>query len=229
MDEDKAKEILRRISALEEHIINLIIPIQTITQVLRTPGQFIKLIELLKQGVAIDDRQLQIKLNDFQKEMRNFETYLGELSSLVKADHSHEIMYIGKRLSEIEAILKKIKEEGIKKNVELEFRCDGYELVKKPVSYDPQEPVQCDDKDQKSWLEKLDFKQSTALIHRYGLFGGKKKTYKAIGEIMGLSSEGVRRIIAKALRKCRHPYMRPFVEKIKNKDLRKEIFGDEGM
>jgi len=53
------------------------------------------------------------------------------------------------------------------------------------------------------WLSELDERQRNVLIYRYGLDGGEKRTLEDVGELVGLTREGVRQIQLGALKKIR--------------------------
>lgn len=135
-----------------------------------------------------------------------------------------EMKYIGKRLNNIEEDIRKIKEQGLKKSVHLEFTCDGYELVKKPKYYDKEEPIEEPNKDIENLLETLDFKrEQLILIHRLGLLGEKEKTYDEIGKIFKVSRERIRQLYARSLKKLRHPSRKQMMDRVKNKKLLKAV------
>jgi len=141
-----------------------------------------------------------------------------------------EIKYIGKRLTSIEKDIASMKREGIKKNVQLEFSVDGYELVKKRLNcdkLDEEEEIDDSNKSLRDLLQQLTKRQGEVLILRYGLFGEKKKTLEQTGKQLKITRERIRQIECKALRKCRDPVRKPFVDKITHKELKRDIIGEE--
>jgi hypothetical protein len=223
--EQTIETISRRLHNLEKHVINLIIPIQGICKVLSCPNDIKYLIESLNKPIPINDTSLRILLADFDREMKRFYKSIEELKSLNVSQTYAEIKYIGKRLNEIELILECMKKEGIKKDIHLDFTVDGYQMVKRPVGYDPEDPIEKPDTSLQDLLNSLDKREAKAIIHRLGLFGEKKKTYEKLGNVFGVAGEQARRIYARAIRKCRHPERKELVDKITQPDLRKEIFG----
>lgn len=224
------KDVMRRLVNLEHHIINLIVPLQGINEVLKTPQHIVKLVEALNKPIPVDTGKLTSLLFEYRQEIGNLKNKLDQFAKdLEKLDtiKTHgEIKFIGKKLSEIEALLRKIKEDGIKKKIDLEISCDGYELIKKPVGYNKEDPVEQIDTDLKSLLDTLPKREAQSLVHRFGLFGEKYKTFEGIGKIFGITRERVRQITAKALRKCRHPKRIELARKIKHDKLRIAICGE---
>jgi len=187
------------------------------------------LLRCVSQPLVIDDRGLAGTLGRLHEQVKVI------VQSVADLDLSHtlgELKYIGKRLNRIETDIQEIKnqnEKGLKKNIHLEFTCDGYELVKKQTGYHIEDKenanIQAADAIQ-ALLDTLEIKEAMVLIERFALHGGKKKTLDKVGEIIGVDRERVRQIEAKALRKCRDPKKRSLVEKIMHKALREAIGGD---
>lgn len=186
---------------------------------------YITLHNRVMQGIEVKfDRELHgpaiAKLNNALK----------EFTDIMKGDSlTGTLSFMGRRLYEIEAHLKTMQEEGVKKNIHLDITMDGYEMVKKkprlpdiveeePI--DPEEAVI-------ELLESLTDKQKTAIIHRYGLFDNSKKTFAKIGEIMGFSSSRASTHVESAIRKLNRASARHLVESLTHKEFKKAILGDE--
>src|ERR1700723_2343782 len=123
---DQITEINRRIAKIDQRIIDLIVPMQGIVGSLkdRTP-------------IEIKTEKLKILLSNFQSEMQKFESVINDFRNMQQTlTYPGEIKYIGNRLNEIEKILKKLLQDQPKKEVQIQFSCDGYEMVKKPMHYD---------------------------------------------------------------------------------------------
>ncbi len=55
-------------------------------------------------------------------------------------------------------------------------------------------------------MEVLNHREREVISHRYNLFnGGKKLSLRKVGQLLGLSAEGVRRIEEQAMSKLRRP------------------------
>jgi len=225
METDEITTIHAKLNKLEQHLINLIIPIQGITTVMRSSKNFEKMIELLVNPLQIDDRFFKTLLAEISKSVFEFKEASEKLDFVQTLS---EIKYIGSRLNKIETDIADMKKDGIKRNVNLEFRCDGYELVKKPVGYEKEDPVVISEEELMfSILDTLNQRESKVLIHRFGLLGEKKKTLRIIAKLFGLSSgENIRHIEAKALRKLRHPTRVEKVRLLTDCELKKAILGD---
>ena len=68
-------------------------------------------------------------------------------------------------------------------------------------------------------LRTLDIREEFVINLRIARFGGNHKTLKEIGQIMDVSHERVRQILAKSFRKLRHP--------IRTRGMYEKIFGEE--
>ena len=217
---DPIQEINRRIAKMEQQLIDLIVPIQNIAQCLRSSTDIQYLIEVLKRPILIDNGNLKHLLKGFESEMRAFEKNVEKMNCTMKEHALGEIKYIGNRLNEIEKLLKKVLEDQLKKEVQIQFSCDGYELVKKPLGYDRKDPIEDPIDDVKKLLDSLPQKRwAVSLVHRFGLMGEKPKTYEQIGNILKVSGERAREIVKKSLRLCRHPCRNHLAKKITHKEL----------
>lgn len=229
MGNDEYKEVIRRLSNLETHIINLIIPIQNISKVLTSSADIHFLLDALQKPLKIDDTRLNNRLKEFQDMMVKFELKVDEFDGktetidIVKT--FGEIKYIGKRLKEIEEKIGRIQEEGIKKQVDLNFSCDGYELVKKTSNYEKDDELEKKDL-VKYALESLKNEESYVLVHRLGLDGEKEKTFAKIATKMKKSSSWIATLYNRALRKLRHPSRIEKVRACNNKKLQLAVLGE---
>ena len=222
-NESLEKLINRKLSNLEQHVINLIIPIQNLQRVLASSDYIKNLESFQNKPINIDDRKLRELLGEFDKKMKSYETFVENLSSKQTIS---EIKYIGKRLLEIQQKLEIIEKEGFKKEVKFSFECDGYELVKKPKYYD--ENDEKEEPDEKGspivdLLNTLTDREKKVIIHRLGLLGEKGKTYKDIGELFGVSKERVRDIFNKGIRKCAHKGRRILLNKKENYAIKEAV------
>ncbi len=189
------------------------------------------LLGCVSKPLNIDDRGLRTAFQGLTEKMQHiYEKLNNMLQEVDKIDISQtfsEIKYIGKRLSTIESLLSQMKEEGIQKKINLEFTLDGYTMVKKPKVYEYDTPVENSQNDDLIKLfATLVERESRALVLRYGLLGEKKHTFDQMSIVMKVTRERCRQIVAKALRKCKHESRKQLVQKIKHKDLIKDILGE---
>lgn len=222
MDEETEKTILRRLSNLETHIINLIHPIQDICSILTNKHDLYELISLLKKPLSIDDCRLRNLIIEFKKTMDQFQENVKKLDFVQTFG---EIKFIGKKLHQIEADIAEIKKDGVNKKIDLHFACDGYELVKKDIEH-----ITSKNSDDLlgELLSTLTEREQKVVIHRLGLFGViAKKTYVALGKVFNISGNRVSQLYAKALRKLRHPSRILMVKNCLNKKLISEVCGEE--
>lgn len=226
MYEEILKDIVRRLQNLENHVINFILPVQEISRFVGDRNVLNDIRHLTSQHLTIDDRDLRKLLIEFRNSMKEFKD---QSENLDITNTLGEIKYIGKRLNEIENSISEIKKDGITSKISLNISQDGYDMIKKPKNIEVLEPIkESESKDIiEEVLKELNPRERLALVHRYGLFGEKKKTYVAVGkELHGISNERARQIIMKALRKLRHPKRKSLVNMLTNKELRKDILGE---
>lgn len=183
-------------------------------------------IELLLGHVSkpllVDDRGLANTLMHLRQTLQNT---VEAVAVLDLTQTLGEIKFIGKKLHQIEADIAEIKNEGVKKKVQLSFVCDGYELSRKNVEHvtskDPEDLL-------RELMRTLSGREQEVLSYRFGLLGKKKiKTYIQLGNILGVSHGRVSQICKKALRKLRHPARRSLVEGCGNKLLIGEVLGED--
>lgn len=219
-EQDYITAILRRLANLETHIINMIVPMQGISDALKNPEHIWKLVEILGQPLVVDDRAISRLMKDFQNSMCEFRKIFSELD--VKQTIS-EIKYIGKRLNSIEKDLAEMKKDGMAKDIRLDFTVDGYQLVKKPIGYEKETPIEDPNKSLKDVLDTLTQREIKVLVHVLGLLGETKKTMVQIAKIFGVTPTRVRQIKEKAIRKLRHPKRAELVRKCNNLRLKEAV------
>lgn len=220
---------------LKEAVKNFSDKLETVSAVLKDPseafqklknisydaGDLAKSVQdlyiLLTKPLRIEDKDLITHVNFLRDEMN-------ELKEYMKSNFVGEVKFIAERIYKIEQRLLKIEEREMKE-IELSFRCDGYELVKKPVSYSKNEQIEEPFLNENKLFETLTKGERLALIHRLGLMGEKKTTLKELGKVLNVQQERARQIYRKAILKCRHPTRHQLVKAITNLRLQKEVFG----
>lgn len=188
------KEIIRRLQQLEHHVINLIIPMQSLTKLLCNTKELQDIIAIFRDPIKIDDKALLNGLTELEKQVK-----AAGLFDL--AQNLAEIKFIGAKMHDIAGFMGAMKEQGINKKVTLQFQCDGYELVKKPISYDPDEPLADPNEKYKKIKKFMDSTEWNVISLRLGLVGGKSLTYKAIGSQLNIPKERVSRLYRWAMSK----------------------------
>lgn len=183
-------------------------------------------IELLLSHVSkplvVDDRGLANTLRHLRETL---DKVVEEVRTLDITQTLGEIKFIGKKLHQIEADIAEIKKDGVKKNIDLRFSCDGYEMVKKNVDH-----ITSKNSDDllHELLNTLTERENRVVVHKLGLFGvAAKKTYVGLGKLLGITNERASQIYKKAIRKLRHPSRRHLVEACMHKELIKEVLGEE--
>ncbi len=139
------------------------------------------------------------------------------------------LKFMAKALHELREHVHSIKENGIKKEIQLAFTLDGYEMRKKGL-WDKEEEKESEGSQDfqeatKKLLDTLSEKEASVLKHRFGLLGENRKIFNTIGEIFGVSGTHVKQIQSKALRKCKHPSRKHLVDSLTHVGLKKAILG----
>lgn len=217
---DPMRDIISRLSNLEKHIINLILPMQEINQIFRNPAAIENLIARLNKPILIDDRPLRNLVNQLADTSKEFKE---DIKNVDLKQTLNEIKYIGNRLDKIEKMLEEMHNNGINQNINLDFQVDGYQLVKKPKNYEPEAPIEKPDVEIDAVLNSLTNREARVLIFKLGLFNQKKLSYSEIGKVMRVTTERARDIFTMIKRKLNHRDLRELVMKTNNKDLKKLV------
>ena len=227
MEDDEYKAIISRLQNLESHLINLIIPIQNITKVLTNSADIHHLMEQLKKPLSVNDNNLQSLLAEMRKESFKFKDMLDKYSEITKENSTAELKFIGKKVNEIQSTLDSLEKKGINKEITLDFRCDGYELVKKPVNFHQEDQIEeSDDEKITTLLKKLTKNERICFIHRLGILGVKKQTFKEIADSLYISTDTASLTYKKSLRKLKNILIKHPNHNIKDQNFLKEIYGD---
>lgn len=142
------------------------------------------------------------------------------------------LKFMAKTLHELTQEVSSIKENGIKKKIQIDLSCDGYEMVKKKppnlnyIDDEVETNTSFEDAPIIELLKTLTRRESEVLINTYGLFNQSKKTMAAYGRSISLSSERIRQIQCKAIRKCRHASRKSLVQNITHLELKHDILGE---
>jgi DNA-binding CsgD family transcriptional regulator len=216
---------------LEQHIINLIIPVQSIQQ----------LHSIFNKPVPLDDRNVASLFRQFSKHIQEFIEFLKvhdlskisvQLTPYIEAANNlsrtlGEMKFMARRLDDIEKEIKKISKDGIDKHVKLDLTLDGYTMVKKQINHDPEVPIEDPNKALDELLKSLTQRQKQVLIYFYGLCGEKSHSFKEMGKKLGLSASTLKVHLNAAIRNLRPKTKKDLVAKINHRALYKEITGNE--
>lgn len=203
--EEKDKLIFAKIDKLETHLINLNYTLQSINSFFCDKNSRDDIAMLMKQILSAP---LQINERPFQEMKREAERLTEKMDRLndFLREHSFEqtsgeIMFIGKKINEINRNIELIQKDGIKRNVDLHFSCDGYTLVKEDVSQKEIQP-----NTSFSWDKVLDCLPAInkkIIIKRLGLLDNKEMSFKDIGRQLGISNQTASHHFQKGLRMLR--------------------------
>lgn len=225
------KKLSSSISRLEQHIINLILPIQSIQQ----------LHSIFNKPVLLDDRNITSLFKQFSKHIQEFIEFLKvhdlskisvQLNPYIEAANNlsqslGEMKFMARRLDDIEKELKKISKDGIDRHVRLDLTLDGYTMVKKQINHDPEVPIEDPNKALDELLKCLTQRQKQVLIYFYGLYGEKSHSFKEMGKKLGLSASTLKAHLDAAIKNLRPKTKKSLVAKINHRALYKEITGNE--
>ncbi len=183
---DENLEILRRLSNLEHHVMNLIQEMQGTISLFRGQNLYEKLLLLHRDPVLIDDR-------DLRRDCAELKKYLEECRDLTN------LQYIGNRLNEIEKIIKAIQEDGYRKNVHLDITLDGQKLETRTLQ--KAELEEASEDILKKVFSKLEPKEKKILQLRFGLCGEMPHTQKSIAGKFSVSTARIFEILKRIKRK----------------------------
>lgn len=182
------------------------------------------LLDWIQKPLALEDAALRACCEKFSLQLK--ETY-ESIKDNSLTEIKQNLLFVSKRLVEIEKKLDEFSNKGVTQNISLDFQCEGYSLVKKPKGYDASDVVPVDPVDvvEGAILKTLRDRERLAIIHRLGLFDESAKTYTSIGVMLGVSSSRAREIYMVSLRKLRHPSRRDLIKDRKDSKLYKAMFG----
>lgn len=192
--EKKFTQIYDKLARLEQHVINLIIPIQQIS----SGTVYDNLKRVMNQPLQIDDRSIRRIISDFVSNFDTFtkilkDTNLKELAESIKETNMAELngimKYQANRLKGIEARLDQIEKNASEKKVRVKVFVDEEEH--QGESLDLKKEIALNGLDDK---EKLIFKYRTQWIEG-------ASTFKAIGQVLGVPTERIRQRYKKVLLK----------------------------
>ncbi len=175
------------------------------------------LLTILQKPLLVDDR-------DLKKNIFDITNLIKSLTNHLQSNFTGEIKFIAEKIHKIDERLSKI-ESNDRKKIDLNFRVDGYELIKKPIGYDKNDPIEDPDFDMRALLDTLNEQQKIVVCHRFGLLGEKEKSLSSIGKILNLSQERIRQIESKSLRMLTHVSRRQLLSKITDNDLINAVMG----
>lgn len=193
--DSELKDIIRRLSHLETHVLNMLLPIKDLINIFRSE-HIITLLNLLSRPLKIETDAFQGLVRDLKKEIDNF-------ASIDALKTIGEIKFVGKKMDEIEKKLKEILANGIEHNIDLNFRVDGYTLVKKPVGHDKKDQIEDPYAEYTSILSLLEDKEREIVKSYLGICGKDKKNFREIGEEIYISSERTAKIFHRSIDKLR--------------------------
>lgn len=214
------QDVISRLSHLEQHVINLIFPIQEAAGLISSPDIKQLLIELNRASSSfksVINHILSEITKNLQETRKSFESIdIGQAFS--------EIKYIGNRLKIIESQLEEIKKDGVKRKIVCKINLDGF---------DEEIPLKNDshlssDFHLANLLSKLEDREKNIINCRHGYSGHKPMTFSAMANVFHISGGRVREIYLKSIRKLRADQYRCLMKKL-DKDVFHSLLRDIGI
>lgn len=229
-EEAKYAEIMQRLDDLNKIDID-----ERFTNIEKHMRHFITVCTEIKNvfhsgiNIKIDETAMSV-INPLKETLDVLKKQTREFIEIKKSLETDSVLgtlkYMAKQLNELTKEISTIKEEGLKKSIHLALTMDGYEMVKKrsrkiedDIPEQEIDPVECT----KELLGSLTSRQMNVLIHNYGLFGEKSKSIINTGKALRISSESVREIKNRALKKLSHHSRKKLVENLTHFDLKNDI------
>lgn len=131
LDDDSRKRIIdidRRVANLETHLLNLVIPIQSISRALTDQHVVNDLRKLVESPILIDDRQLVNLINSLKNVISDLILQIKSFDNENFAQAMSEIKYIGNRLKEIESTILDIQAKGVQSDIKISITKDGRKI-----------------------------------------------------------------------------------------------------
>lgn len=175
------------------------------------------LLSHVSKPLVVDDRGLA---NVLKQMFTQINIIIESIQNLDLTRTYGEIKYIGKRLNEIEMTLAKIKEEGIKKNVQLDISCNGHKMIENQFEYNSINEIK-ENNNLDELLKTLTDREGEVLIHRLGLNGEKPKSFVNMGILLGISAERCGVVFSKVKRKLNDKKRINLIKKIDYPELNK--------
>jgi len=202
--------VMSRLSSLESHIINLIIPIQNISRALTDP-RYVNDIRktadfIINNPVKLDDAELRRECRELKALLREFT----ENKQAVDLNQTlAEIKYIGKRVMQIEQCLARIDASGIKNDVTISVVHNGIRPKDSEDEYYNSVDISLE-----NICNSLPMRGSVYLRHY--IEGAGTATQSSIAKKMGITSERVGQIKKKVKRVLSSPFLLPDINKMKD-------------
>jgi DNA-directed RNA polymerase sigma subunit (sigma70/sigma32) len=188
--ENQYIQLIKYLQRLEEHIVNLIIPINSITN----DADLKELTQLLKKPIQINNLELIHELKCYINSLNN------DLKNPIFKDISqalNEIAYTNNRLLKIEEALVRLEKSGLKNNHTIEVFIDG-----KPTNEEAVKSQNIDVNTNKI-LDFLNAIDKSIILQHHGLLGYKPQPLSALATKFELSKETIRRRYYRAIKTLR--------------------------
>ncbi len=176
--------------------------------------------------ITVDERTMELTaplrdaINAFKKEIISLREINKEITEQVENETMiGTVKFMSKALHELTQQVQSIKEKGLKKEINLAFTLDGYEMMQtkpeqvKIEAKSKEKPFSPKDAT-RELLDTLLDREGQILIHSYGLFGETPKKLKDIGKMLGITPERAGQLRIKTLRKCAGKVRMELVEKL---------------
>ena len=200
---DRNEKLLSELKELKEHLIQTIIRFDSRVPVDRME-QFT---QILQKPLKIDDERIFNYLKKFQEDLK-------KLSELDMAQTVCEVKFLSKKVIEMEEKLNELHKQGLEHSIDLNFRVDGYRLVKQPLHYDPSEQIARPYAEYQLILNLIPEELRDIVVQYLGMLGCEKKTFKLIATEKGVIPQTISQRFHQAIRILRESKNVRFVKKM---------------
>ena len=204
-------QIQEQFRLLQIHLVNANIGLSDMARIKET---FTRPISINDASFTCSVNKMSLKIDSFKELVKSadqflikFEKYfldeslIAKLSALDQA--MSEIKYIGKRLKKIEDEVVCIKNDGVKRKINVCIYTDNLPVEKEECNEEKKDIDEEKEDYEKRFLSKLTIRQQFVLTHRCGLFGETPKTFDKIAQMEGVTNTRSREVYLKALRQLR--------------------------
>lgn len=161
------------------------------------------------------EHHLNLALNMIHKSMKNIEIQYATTLNTLK----EEIKFLCEKWHKMATLFENIDKYGIKKNIHIDFSCDGYEMVKKQPQHSTMTPEEALD----ALLDQLPPVQRDIICYEYGLKGFPKISSTKVKSRLSLSNEQYVKQCLKSYAKLKMRKNRHLAENITHIELKSEI------
>jgi len=130
IQEKQYREICRKLSLLEQHLINMIVPLQEVSKLFKSSEDVKKVMDIVQRPIQVDDRSLAQTIAKFRKYMDELGGF-HEVLDLTQA--LSELKFIGKRVNDLDKKVSELLSKGLHNDVEIRVMMNGKECEERHI------------------------------------------------------------------------------------------------